>query len=499
LNVNTSKTLGTSSLTSFYWAVAIFLVAWSIFAFQGISSAVEIWYGNEIFNHGFLILPATVYFAYVRRGDWLTQPVVSSFWPLPLIVLGVITYVIGFAGDIRLFMHIAAFGLIPLLGWLILGHQAAYKLLFPLCFVVFAIPVGEQLIPWLQVVTADLSVYLLKLSGIPLFRSGLYIEIPQGRFLVAEACSGISFFIASIVVGCVYSYLNFTSKTKKIGFVILSIVYPIIANAIRVYGIIMVGYLSDMEHAVGADHLVYGWFFFAIVLITLLAIGEWIRDKDSPRSIPLPDNFSPTIIISKPVIASGVGVFILGQLWLSWITVSMQDVATMPAQYIQTPVAFDPVAVTENEPYKPALFKPADVKANKSVVDSDMHLVVYQAWFSGNDSELVSGLHRLYDEKEWSLIKIENVTTKAFSNLELWRVSDPLGQQRLIASFYVVDDQVFVDDVKTKLYQSGQTILGRGNAGLKVINSIAIPAKQGGTETAKSKLLELVDNLATMK
>ncbi|MEI8648950.1 exosortase [Paraglaciecola sp. Hal342] len=165
--------------------------------------------------------------------------------------------------------------------------------MFPLFFIVFCIPVGEELIPTLQAITADMSVMMLQWVNVPIYRSGLYIEIPEGRFLVAEACSGISFFIASIVIGSLYAYMNMQSRIRRVSFVCISILFPIIANAIRVFGIILTGHLTNMEHAVGADHLIYGWVFFSLVIVCLIGLGELIREKSSelkpetPLAIPL--------------------------------------------------------------------------------------------------------------------------------------------------------------------------------------------------------------------
>ena len=172
---------------------------WLVFCWQGLTTVVEIWYGNEIFNHGFFIVPGAFYLIYLKRYELLSKPIQTSALSLAVIIPALLLYVIGIAGDIQLFLHAATFTLLPALIWLLIGTQAARTILFPLVFMLFSIPVGEQLIPYLQEIAADGSVALLHLSGVPLFRSGLYIEIPQGRFLVAEACSGVSFFIASFV------------------------------------------------------------------------------------------------------------------------------------------------------------------------------------------------------------------------------------------------------------------------------------------------------------
>jgi EpsI family protein len=53
---------------------------------------------------------------------------------------------------------------------------------------------------------------------------------------------------------------------------------PIAANGARAYMIVMMGHLSGMTMAVGADHLIYGWVFFGIVMFLLFWIGSFWRE-----------------------------------------------------------------------------------------------------------------------------------------------------------------------------------------------------------------------------
>ena len=182
-----------SSLTSSLAENKVFFISgftvfclWLVFCWQGLSTVVEIWYGNEIFNHGFFIAPGSLYLIYLKRKTLLAQPFQTSSLAFIVIIPALLLYIIGVAGDIQLFLHTATFTLLPALIWLLIGTKAAKTILFPLIFMLFSIPVGEQLIPYLQEIAADGSVILLQLTGVPLFRSGLYIEIPQGRLLGLE-------------------------------------------------------------------------------------------------------------------------------------------------------------------------------------------------------------------------------------------------------------------------------------------------------------------------
>lgn len=147
---------------------------------------------------------------------------------------------------------------------------------FPLGFLLFAVPVGEALIPPLQQVTAWFTVEGLRLTGIPVWWEGLYLSIPAGHFEVAEACSGLRYLMASVALGVLYAYLTYRSPWRRLAFVVLSMVMPIVANGIRAYGIVMIAHLEEMKYATGVDHLIYGWLFFGLVVLldVLVRSGE---------------------------------------------------------------------------------------------------------------------------------------------------------------------------------------------------------------------------------
>ena len=57
----------------------------------------------------------------------------------------------------------------------------------------------------------------------------------------------------------------------------------------RAYGIVMLGHLSDMRIATGVDHIIYGWFFFGLVMLFLFWVGSfWREDADEPSRVVAP-------------------------------------------------------------------------------------------------------------------------------------------------------------------------------------------------------------------
>lgn len=240
-----------------------------------------IWWGSETYTHGFLVIPVFVYLVWLQRSELAAIPV----RPAALALLGVLGAGLLWAmADLAVaptpgyfaLIFMAAASVIAVLGW---GYGRA--LIFPLAFLVFAVPFGEAFIPTLMDWTADFTIGALRVSGIPVFREGNSFVIPSGRWTVAETCSGIRYLLASAFVGAVFARLMYRAWWKQAVFIAASLVVPIVANWLRAYMIVMLGHLSGNRVAVGVDHLLYGWLFFGLVMLLLFGIGGIWRETHS--------------------------------------------------------------------------------------------------------------------------------------------------------------------------------------------------------------------------
>ena len=192
--------------------------------------------------------------------------------------------------------------LLAMLGW-----RVFHALLAPLLFLFFLVPFGAFLVPLLQTFTAAFTVQGLELLGIPVFADGFIIQIPAGTFEVAEACAGLRFLIASIVFGCFFATVVYRSRWRRTAFIALSIVLPIVANGFRALGLVLLGHLMGDAASAMADHILYGWLFFTIVTLVLIAIGISFKEDIRP-SQPRPTPVGATARRSQlgPVMAVGL-------------------------------------------------------------------------------------------------------------------------------------------------------------------------------------------------
>ena len=263
---------------------AAWLLAWY---WPTVASMVAIWYRSETFVHGFVVLPISVWLiarnrAYLRRLE--PSPNVSLV-PLLVVLAGAILWMMGELASVLPASHFAWVTMLVAGCWVLLGGAIARELAFPLAFLYFAVPLGEFLLPTLMDWTARFTVGALRLSGVPVLHEGNMIHIPSGSWSVVEACSGLRYLIASVMVGALYAYVMYRTMPRRIAFVAASIAVPIVANWLRAYMIVMIGHLSGNRLAVGVDHLIYGWLFFGFVMALLFWVGSWWReDVDDKRS-----------------------------------------------------------------------------------------------------------------------------------------------------------------------------------------------------------------------
>ncbi|MHB1232234.1 MAG: exosortase A [Burkholderiales bacterium] len=278
------------------WLTALTVGALLLLYWPTVFSMVMIWSRSETFTHGYIIFPISAYLIWRRRSALLAVDYRPD-WRAVFVIVGLgMGWMLAHAGEVQVIEQYAVVGLIPVIVWAMLGRRAAQTILFPLMFLLLAVPVGEFLIPYMMNFTADFTVTALRLTGIPVYREGTFFTIPSGEWSVVEACSGLRYLIASFTLGTLYAYLTYRSFWRRALFSLMAIVVPVIANGLRAYMIVMIGHLSGMRLAVGFDHLIYGWVFFGLVMALLFWVGAFWREDDqesSPQKMVIAESAAP--------------------------------------------------------------------------------------------------------------------------------------------------------------------------------------------------------------
>ncbi len=265
--------LGLSWTVAWYWPTA--------------SEMAAIWWNSDTYAHGLAVLPIFAWLVWRARARLQPLRIRPCAWMALPIALGGCLWLLGDLASVAAARHFALVWMIAFGFAALLGPNAARVLAFPLLFLFFAVPVGDFLLPTMMRFTADFTVWALRLSGVPVFQEGLFFVVPNGRWSVVEACSGLRYLVASVMVGALYAYLNYRSLHRRLLFMVVAVAVPVLANWLRAYMIVMLGYHSDNKLAVGVDHLLYGWVFFGIVIFLMFWIGSrWREDDAPPAAVP---------------------------------------------------------------------------------------------------------------------------------------------------------------------------------------------------------------------
>jgi exosortase A len=261
-------------------AVFFWVIGWY---FATAADIASIWWRSDTFAHGLLVLPMFVWLSW-RNRERLYGP---NLEPAPLMVVPLLgtglVWLLGELASVASVTHVALalmliFGLVG-----VLGPKLARPLAFPILFLLFGVPIGEFMLPIMMKYTALFAVGAVRLCGIPVYQEGLHFVVPNGRWSVVEACSGVRYLIASLMVGTLYAYLSYRSLKRRLIFVGFALLIPVVANWLRAFMIVLIGYFSDNRLGTGVDHLLYGWVFFGIVILLMFWIGgRWREDLDVP-------------------------------------------------------------------------------------------------------------------------------------------------------------------------------------------------------------------------
>ena len=242
----------------------------------------SIWARSDTFAHGFLVPPISLWLIWRQRAQLARYTPSPSAWGLLPLAGGAVLWLLADLVSVNSVTQLALVTMLVSAVPTVLGWQIARAMMFPLGFLFFAVPIGEFMMPLLMLWTADFTVLALRLSGIPVYREGLNFVIPSGNWSVVEACSGVRYLIASLTVGTLFAYLNYSSNRRRWAFVGVSLLVPIVANWLRAYMIVMLGHYSGNKLAVGVDHLVYGWLFFGVVIALMFFVGSRWSQPERP-------------------------------------------------------------------------------------------------------------------------------------------------------------------------------------------------------------------------
>lgn len=430
--------------------VGILIAIWVVVFFDTFHQLVSIWLSSTTFEHAFFIVPIAVWLIVRKRACFQTTNVRIHWLGTVLLAGAVGVYLVGQLSLINAVEQFAVMSMPLFVVWTIYGFNVVRCVLFPFLFLLLAVPFGEFLIPTLQEVTADLTVAMLQFSGVPVFREGWYLQIPEGLFHVAEACSGIRFLFSTITIGLLIAHLEIRSRMRQLIFMLIVCITPIIANGIRAFIMVYIGHVTSMKAAVGFDHIVYGWFFFLLVTILILMIGRLFSDnKPNP---PRPEQGKLFVAPLKPYLISA-GIILLGPLFIMTYHARQHNLDMNNAGVIDQ---------VESRSYTLLGWQPIFVNADEFISDryetndGTIYTYAFRYFSESKNKELVTWENRIFDPEYWSIEKHTSLTLNLDGSEIPYRylvLANGRGLKINVVTTYDIGGHYVTNIMATKLYQ----------------------------------------------
>lgn len=462
-------------------ALVLWLALTGALFYDTFAAMVGIWYRSETFAHAFAVPPLVLWMVWRRRA--VLAPMVPVAWPIALLpfALAALGWLAGRLVAANAVMQLSATAMLVLAVPALVGWQVTRVILFPLVYLFFAVPIGEFMIPPLMQWTADFTVWALRLSGIPVYREGLQFVIPSGNWSVVEACSGVRYLMASFMVGTLFGYLNYQSWQRRWIFAGVSLAVPILANWLRAYMIVMLGHLSGNKLAVGADHLVYGWVFFGIVITLLFMIGaRWAEPEAAaaPEATGAAGTGPFRAHGGLVVLAIGVLLAAAPRLWLSRLDAA---VSQAPVRLALPSTAADWTRIDQVPEFRPRYIEPsAQAEAIYQHSAGDGPVGVYLAYYRGQTEQrkLVSSENVIVTSKDalWHAVDVNTVglpgSGVAVRQTRLQAHTAQGGGERaamLVWQIYWVNGEFVHEDYRAKLLGAWQRLRGMGDESAAIV------------------------------
>ena len=184
------------------------------------------WWNIDTYNH-ILLVPLIAAWLVCLKAEELKRLTPQGWhWGLALVCAGLGLWLAGRVTEINLIAQAGAVGAIQGAIVTVLGVRASLLIALPLSYLAFLVPFGDEIIPFLQAITAKIAIAITQWSGIPAVIDGIYIDTPAGLFIVAEECSGVKFLIAMVTLAVLVGFTRFRSWSRRAMFMVAAIIVP---------------------------------------------------------------------------------------------------------------------------------------------------------------------------------------------------------------------------------------------------------------------------------
>ena len=259
----------------------LFLVILAALYWDILRDLIREWWDDPNYSHGFLVPLFSGFLVWQRRNELATLTPSGSWAGLPILLAGLGALILGDLGGENFLMRSSLILVIGGLVLLHLGPAIFRRLLFPLLFLFFMVPlpaiVFNALAFPLQNLAAHNAAWVLDRLGVPVLLDGNILRLSQISLGVTEACSGIRSLVSLLAVAVAWAALTLPGRWGGVALAASVVPITVLANAARVVFTGLISQRFGVEYAQGFLHTFSGWLIFVFAFGCLLGVHGLIR------------------------------------------------------------------------------------------------------------------------------------------------------------------------------------------------------------------------------
>ena len=276
----------------------VFLLVLSFLFVRPLLGLIALAAASQLHSHILLIPFIFAYLIYLRRDRLTPESPVSIGWSIPCFLIGCAALVLAFAfprlsssasqSDHLALIILGFVCFVAAGGCLVFGRAWMRSLAFPFVFLIFLVPLPDEIVFWLEtgskLASADTANLFFNISGTPILRDGTIFQLPGIVLEVAQECSGIRSSLVLFITSLLVAHLFLKTAWRRVVLVAFVIPLGILRNGFRilVIGLLCVHYGREMINSI--IHRKGGPLFFALSLIPLFLLLCWLR-RGEPKAL----------------------------------------------------------------------------------------------------------------------------------------------------------------------------------------------------------------------
>jgi len=260
------------------------------------AALVHVWRTDTYSGHGMFVPLFSAVIAWTER-DRLGRAAGRGHPAGAAIVLGGLGLLaLGTVADSVLLQGVSvAVAIAGLVAWSF-GLRCLRAAAFPIAFLLLMSPLPRTVVAavtlQVQLFAAAFAVGVLRLLDLPVYQSGVTIELPSMTLQVAEACNGLRFLMALLVLTAAFAQITQRTVADKAALVVAAIPIAVLANAMRVAAIVLGVQYVGPEAASGTIHNWIGKGMWGLTLVPLAGLGFLLARRSSSKVGPLEEGIA---------------------------------------------------------------------------------------------------------------------------------------------------------------------------------------------------------------